>query len=325
VAENTVRIAPPSVTVPAGGSFSVTVVANGSVDISGAGAALQFDNSRLQLTGLAKDPTMVANGASFSGFPTSPNLATFIADANAAGLIPTIAWYYTGGEYEPANADRGIFSATFSVTAVGDSTLTPVIVPGVGGMLDGRPDFYGSSVEPITPVDGSVANTPAAPTPTPTPTPEPTPTPTPSPTPVGAVDVNVTGTMDAGFVGLSCPPAIQIPLVRNTTNFKDFSCTVYSNIIWNLNANDTNTDPQTKGHMRDGSKVLGSSMHVLSGLRIVGGNPVYDYDQDLANGGIVSAGANTTNVALTLSQFVGAQDRAGSYGIQVLFSAVSGF
>ena len=42
-------------------------------------------------------------------------------------------------------------------------------------------------------------------------------------------------------------------------------------------------------------------------------------------GVLLAQGANSTNVNSTLSQFVTPQDAPGSYGIQILYSAVSGF
>jgi hypothetical protein len=121
--------------------------------------------------------------------------------------------------------------------------------------------------------------------------------------------------VDAGFMALTCPPALTVPLVRNATNTADFTCQVSTNIVWTLNASDPKSGP-TKGYMTDGAKVLANPMHVLNdGL----------YDQNLANGGIVAAGSNTTNIALTLSQFGAPQDAPGNYGIQIVFQAVNGF
>jgi hypothetical protein len=179
---NTIKVIPATTTIspPAtGGSFTVNIVANGAVNISGAGAGLAFDATKLTLTAIAKDPTEVTNGVSYLGFPSAANTATFIANANTAGQIPNISWsYLDGASFELASADHGIYSATFSVTAVGDSTLTPNSSPTI---LDGRAASYGVALT-VTTVNGSVVNSVAA-TPTPTPTPVPTPTPTPTPAP----------------------------------------------------------------------------------------------------------------------------------------------
>ena len=93
-ANNSISVSPSTTTIsPAGstgGTFTVSVTGNGLVDISGAAAALSFDKSRLQVTAIAKDTTEVANGVTYAGFPTPANTASFLANANAAGQIPTI-------------------------------------------------------------------------------------------------------------------------------------------------------------------------------------------------------------------------------------------
>jgi hypothetical protein len=159
---NTVKVLnAPTINPPAtGGSFTVNIVANGSVLISGAGAGLSFDNTKLTLTAVAKDAIESANGVSYLGFPNAAGMAAFIAAANTGGAnpgqIPNISWsYLDGSSTETANADHGIFSATFSVAALGDSTLTPNAGPTI---LDGTPATYGSGLNPITPVAGTVVN-----------------------------------------------------------------------------------------------------------------------------------------------------------------------
>jgi hypothetical protein len=157
---NTIKMLPATTTISPvgiGGSFSVNIVANGAVDISGAGAGLTFDKTKLTLTAMAKDPTEVANGPAYAGFPNVANMATFIGDANTVGEIPAIAWSYTdGSSFELANQDHGIFSATFSVTAIGDSSLG-VVIGSTGGLLDGTPANYGAPLTVIT-TGGTVVN-----------------------------------------------------------------------------------------------------------------------------------------------------------------------
>src|SRR5262245_19798079 len=92
---NTIKVIPATTTISpvgTGGSFSVNIVANGSVPISGAGSGLQFDNSKLSLTAVAKDPTETANGVSYLVFSTAAAMATFIANAISSGQIPNISW-----------------------------------------------------------------------------------------------------------------------------------------------------------------------------------------------------------------------------------------
>src|SRR5262245_37708426 len=85
---NTVKVLPATTTVPTPGSGSITVniVANGSTAISGAGAALYFDHSKLTLTAVAKTSvpiTDATNPLGYVGFPTSGQLAGFLSRANA--------------------------------------------------------------------------------------------------------------------------------------------------------------------------------------------------------------------------------------------------
>ena len=313
-AGNNITVSPATTNTTTGGTFTVTVNANSDVAISGAGAALNFDKNLLSLTGIAKDATEVANGVSYAGFPTAANTASFIATANAAGQIPTIAWTYTdGSSFEAAGADHGIFSATFQVLAGGNSSLDPVIVPGVGGLLDGTVAGYGASLSPVTTASGAVVNPIVAPTPTPTPTVAPTPPPSAAP---ANGTTNVTGSLDAGFLTLSVPPSVTIPLVRNATNLSTVNAQILSNISWNLDVRDTNLGPN-HGHMVSGANHLADSMkayeNIASQVNLEAGPS------------IVSTGANSANVAVTLSQFVAGSDVPGAYSISLLFQAISGF
>jgi hypothetical protein len=126
-------------------------------------------------------------------------------------------------------------------------------------------------------------------------------------------------------VGLTCPASAVIPLVRNVTNTKDITCSVASNVTWQMSATDTNSDAATHGHMRDTAatpiKVLQDPMHVISTVGAA-------YDHDLSNdaqSSVVASGQNNVDINVTLSQFTRPNDQAGNYGIQVLFSATSVF
>jgi hypothetical protein len=157
---NTIKVLPATTIinpVGTGASFTVKVAANGAAAISGAGAGLTFDASKLQLTAVEKDATELANGAAFAGFPSAANVATFVTSANASGSIPVLAWsYFDGTSSEAADVDHGIFSATFTVTATGDSTLG-LALGATGGILDGTAAAYGQALT-VTPIDGRVVN-----------------------------------------------------------------------------------------------------------------------------------------------------------------------
>lgn len=150
----TTTIAPAGST---GSSFDVTVSYNAAVATSAAGIAISFDKTKLQLTALAKDATVDADGPSWV-FPSSGVMATKIAAANTNGRTETMAWYFTDGTTESAGANHGIFKATFTVIAAGDSSITPIIDSGVGGLNDAT----GNPIAIDTITGGNVSNTAAA-------------------------------------------------------------------------------------------------------------------------------------------------------------------
>ena len=184
---NSISVSPATTTIsPTGSTFTVNVTGNGSVAISAAGAALSFDKSRLQVTAIAKDATEVANGVAYGGWPTggANGMTAFIAAANASGTIPTISWFYVdGSSNETAGAEHGIFSATFQVIGCGNVTVTPVIVPNIGGMNDGTSATYGAPLTNITLSSAAVVNPCPSPSPSPSPSASPSPSPSPSASP----------------------------------------------------------------------------------------------------------------------------------------------
>jgi len=332
-AGNTIKVTPATTTFAGttGNTFTVSVVANTSVAISGAGATLSFDKSRLQLTSVAKDTAVTTDGAGYAGFPSASNMASFVAAANAAGSITGISWYFSdGSSFEAAGVDHVIYTATFQVIAAGDSSLVPSDASG-GSLISGDSSNYGDTVSVDSFVSAQVLNTVPA-TPSPTITPVPTPTNPPASAPPGSGTTNVNGSVDSGFLGLSVPSSVTIPLVRNATNRVDVPVTIYSNIIWNLQVSDQKTS--NTGFMTDGTKVLANPMHVQQGLQTdPAGDQIPVYDANLSYGlsgqsGIpqtIATGNNSTNVTTTLAQFVAPQDQPGSYGMQILYSAISGF
>src|SRR5262245_51077429 len=81
---NTIKVIPATTTITpvgTGGSITVNIVANGAVDISGAGSGLTFDTTKLQLTAVAKTliPVDAGNPPAYAGFPTAAQMAGFIS------------------------------------------------------------------------------------------------------------------------------------------------------------------------------------------------------------------------------------------------------
>jgi hypothetical protein len=204
---------------------------------------------------------------------------------------------------------------SFFATAAGSSNITlPTTGSDAGGLLDGSsPATYGSPVATtstgaaITVTTGGASNS--------------------------NVTTNVSGTVDAGYVALTCPTAVTVPLVRNVNNVSNFTCSVGSNVTWTLNTVDTNSDPATHGYMRDTVQVPPARLHDAlfihsNGHLDASNNLVYDTDVNLSatlSAQAVASGQNNVNVPLTFTQFAEPNDVAGAYAMQVLFSAVSTF
>jgi hypothetical protein len=155
VVGNSLTINAPATTTSQGASFTVQVTGHSGIDVSGTSATVVFDKARLQVTAIAKGTDWTAAGASWAGYPSVANMATFLAGANAAGKVPLIAAYFLDGSGLPAG-DHGFLSVTFSVIACGGSVLGLPIGPADGGMLDGQVATYGSDLA-VTSTSGSVS------------------------------------------------------------------------------------------------------------------------------------------------------------------------
>ena len=153
-AGDTLWIESPSNIVAVGGTFTIRVVANASVDISGSQTSIVFDSIRLQLQSIAKGADWVDNGAGFAGYPSAANMATFIANANAAGKLSPIATFFSDGSSLPAG-DHDLLRVTFAAIACGDSTIDLPVGPTDASLIDGRPATYGDALA-VTTTGGSV-------------------------------------------------------------------------------------------------------------------------------------------------------------------------
>ena len=301
-AGDSLTVTPGTTHTGTGSTFTVTIKANNAVPMQGVGASVNFDKSRLQLTAVATPMTP----ASYMGVPDASGIAT----ANAAGHLPNISNVRFGSTW--AAGSYNLLTLTFQVIACGNSSIDLPIGPADGSMNDAN----GDPLADLTSTSGTVVNPCPTPTPVPTATPVATPTPAPASAAPGAQTVNVTGSLDSGFLGITVPATDTIPLVRNATNVKVVPVTVFSNIAWNLVVNDPKTT--NTGFMTSGGLVLSNPMHVLADPTV---------DVNLSNPTTpqqIQSGANSTNVNTTLSQFVAPADHAGSYGMQIIYAALSG-
>ena len=288
---------PVAIATTGGSTFSVDIWAASPAGINpaGASAGVDYDPSQLKLLSVTKGADWDMPGVTWV-LPSASDIAT----ANATGTLPAIAAFFTDGTSYAADGDAlRLAHLTFLQTSCGTSTISlPVTGSNAGGFLDGTPGAghtYGSGVDAtsqpanVTCSGGSTG---------------------------GSVTTNVTGTVDTGFVSLTCPASVTVPLVRNVNNVANFECVIGANVTWTLNALDTNADPATHGYMRD--TVQGIHLHdsaFVNSVNLAGS----------LSAQAVATGQNNVNVPMTFSQFAEPTDKAGSYGMQVLFSAVSSF
>jgi hypothetical protein len=303
-----------------GSHITVSVVSNTTTStISGASAAFTFDKSKLQVTSITAGADWTGAGASAVGWNPA-STATQISYDNANGVVganstgAAFGYSFLDGTSNLATGDHVLYTVDFLVGGV-NCDVSSLTFAASSGLLSGDVGSYGNALS-ITTTGASVNN--PCPTPTPAPTVTPVPTPTPTLAPANG-QINVTGSVDAGFLSLQCPSSEAIPLVRNNNNVKDFSCTIYSNIIWSLQVTDSKAPTAPVGHMTSGGNSLSSSMHVQDG-------PSGTHNIDLATGGtVVPSGSNSVVQALELQQFVAPADAPGAYSISLTFQAVSGF
>ena len=309
----TLSLSPSSPGTSTGSTTTVTINSQGSVPIEGASASIDFDKTKLQILSVAKPGAGIGwNVAGVSYI--LPNAGT-IAAANSSGHLMSVAAFFTDGSSNlPAATTEALATVTFFATATGSASITlPTSGSDPGGLLDGsaQPN-YGTSV--ATTSTGATVTITAG-------------------TSTGSTSTtNVTGTVDAGFVALSCPTSITVPLVRNFNNFTDFDCAVGSNATWTLSVIDQNADPASHGYMVDPgppAKHLHDAAFVHYNKHLdASNNVVYDSDVNLsssASAQAVANGQNNVNAALTFTQFAEPQDTAGNYSMSLRFTIATTF
>ena len=301
-AGSTFRIDPPSTPAAVGDTFSVQVVSTTSGLLAGARASVVFDPARLQVTSVTRGPDWVAAGATFSGFPD----ASAIAGANGTGKLPAIAAFFADEVSTLSGGDHALVSLTFAVIACGSVSLDLPVGPTDAAFIDGSSAAYGTFLA----VDGTTAGAvvdpcigqPAGPPGSPAIQPA-----------TGTVDVS--GTLDAGFLGLTVPAHVTIPLVRNALNSTNLGVEITSDISWSLTVVDSGPSPST-GHMASGPNHLAAAMEAV----VPPGSPI-----NLELGGQLATGTDNASVPVRLDQQVDGTDKPGTYSINLLFQAISSF
>jgi hypothetical protein len=293
----TLSVTPNAVSASTGSTFSVDIDTQATTAMSGASAAVDFDRAKLQIISVTK-------GAGWDTADVTWRLPTVaeIATANSTGRLPAIAAYYTdGSSSKPANTSAILARVTFFATAAGTASITlPTTGSDRGEIIDGAGPTYGTAVA-TTSNGGSVTITAGA-------------------NPNAAITTDITGDVDAGYVALTCPTSVDVPLVRNVLNLKEFSCQIGSNVTWSLSTMDNNPD-SLHGHMVDRSQ--NPVAYLADALKVrAEGNEV-----NLEGVGLqaLALGQNNADLPITFAQNVRPSDKAGAYGMSVLFSITSSF
>jgi hypothetical protein len=294
----TLSVSPTSVSTSTGSTFFVDINSQATTALSGASTGVDFDKTKLQIISVAMGTGWNTAGVSWV-LPTAPTIAT----ANTTGHLPAIAAYFTDGTSSlPANTNEVLARVTFFATATGSASPISLTTsgPDTAALIDGAAASYGTPVA-TTATGGAVTITASA-------------------NPNSAITTNITGSVDAGFVALTCPTSVNVPLVRNVVNLQDFTCQVGSNVTWTLSTMDNNPDAN-HGHMVDASQSpvahLADSLHVRYAAN----------DVDLSSPSLAALATGQNNIALplTFAQNVRASDKPGAYGMSVLFSITSTF
>jgi hypothetical protein len=282
-----------------GSTFTVTITSQASVPMSGASAALDFDKGKLQIISVTKGTGWNVAGSTWQ----VPSVGA-IATANSTGHLPSIAAYFTDGSSSlPASTPTTLATVSFFAYAAGSA---PITISATGGdaaaIIDGTTGAaYGSPVVTTVGANTSVtiSGTAAA----------------------GQVTGNITGSVAAPTLALTCPQSVVVPLVRNTTNEAPFTCNVASDGAWSLSVKDTNPDAN-HGRLVDSSQV---PVAVLANPLILETSQVAHNLAGAPDLFPVFAGQQNVAVPLTFKQVVAPADKPGAYAMSVLFSIVNSF
>ena len=201
-AGNTIRIEPATQTVQKDASFTVRIVGNASVPLSGLGASITYDKAKLKITNVVRGPSWLDAQVNVPA-----NIQTAIATANTKGkLLALASAYFPPDAVPPGDAD--FVTVTFTAIGCGRVTLGLPVGPLDGTMLDGRDATYGKVVKPTT-TAGKVTVQGDCPVATPKPSgtsPATTTAPGATPTPIGSTGASEVPSPSASVEDVSPSP-----------------------------------------------------------------------------------------------------------------------
>ncbi|HYO44891.1 MAG TPA: hypothetical protein VES19_16960, partial [Candidatus Limnocylindrales bacterium] len=273
---------------------------------------------------ISPDPADIVN-ATVNCTPPAPNdfslaaspASLTIAQGGSASVNLT-ASYVSGtaesvalsGALSPASADitAALTPSTVTPTAGAQVTFTIAATAAVGS--------YTYTVTATAPSTTKTATISLTITPPPA-----------GPPPANGATV-VSGSVDAGFLGLSVPANTSLRLLRNATNTADVPVVIFSNSQWTLSIEDAMTVGATPKVASDRGKMVDYAASPQKRLEraiqaYTGANPVRTLD--LVGPQSLTAGTLASTVNVTLSQRTLASDPPGNYAIDLTFSAISGF
>jgi hypothetical protein len=145
---STLRVDPPSQTVQKGVDFSIHIIVNGPIPLSGAQFTLAFDHASLQIVNAAW-----SDAASKAPILQPKELTSAVASANENGQLKMLMVAYTGGSL-PAGSTE-LLMVTLQPTRCGKVTLDLPVGPNDAILIDGRAATLGQGV-PVSTTSAAV-------------------------------------------------------------------------------------------------------------------------------------------------------------------------
>ena len=142
--------------------------------------------------------------------------------------------------------------------------------------------------------------------------------------------VTVSGTVDAGFLGVSVQPNTALRLRRNAPNETSIPVLIFSNVQWTLSIEDAmllGKVASDRGRMLDTGASPTKRLATAMQAYVPVATPALPIVRtlDLAGAQSLASGALGATVPVTISQLIQPADAPGNYAIDLVFSAISGF